>query len=149
MAKVILQKVENKNLQTQAQQFYLQVAGNGVIDADKLADNVAKETGLSKTIVKAAYEYLGKAMMDYMETGQSVQIPNLGTFQLSVRMDAVATEAELSATNIKSAHVSLIAGKELKQALAGLTYEVRGAKTTTTGNTNSSETSDDDDTIQL
>jgi len=128
VAKVLLNKVEGKNLQTQQPLYYLAVASNGTIDTEKFVENVSKETGITKTQVKGVLEYIGAAMFDYMETGQSVAIPNLGTFQLNVRMDAVATEAELSAANIKSAHVSLNPSKDIRNRLANLTYSVKGGK---------------------
>ena len=57
----------------------------------------AKAAGVPESSIALAMEALFDAMNYFVLNGHSVQIPNLGTFFISVRAKSTATEAEFTA----------------------------------------------------
>lgn len=81
----------------------------------------AKAAGVPESSIALAMEALFDAMNYFVLNGHSVQIPNLGTFFISVRAKSTATEAEFTANfaqNLRSVSIRFRPDSELKQMIA-------------------------------
>ena len=78
------------------------------IDYPEVIAYAAKAAGVPESTIAMANEALFDAMDYFVLNGHSVQIPNLGTFFISVRVKSTATEAEFTANfakNLRGVHI--------------------------------------------
>jgi predicted histone-like DNA-binding protein len=59
---------------------------------------------------------------DELEQGKIVKLDKLGSFQIGIRSEGVATEVELSASAIKKAHINFRPDKRLRNMLANVNF---------------------------
>ncbi len=81
----------------------------------------AKAAGVPESSIAMAMEALFDAMNYFVLNGHSVQIPNLGTFYISLRVKSTATEAEFTANfaqNLRAVSIRFLPDPELKAMIA-------------------------------
>ena len=81
----------------------------------------AKAAGVPESSIAMAMEALFDAMNYFVLNGHSVQVPNLGTFYISVRVKSTTTEVEFTsnfAQNLRSVCIRFRPDSELKQMIA-------------------------------
>ena len=96
------------------------------IDYPDVIAYAAKAAGVPESTIAMANEALFDAMDYFVLNGHSVQIPNLGTFFISVRVKSTATEAEFTANfakNLRGVHIRFRPDPELKAMVAKTSIE--------------------------
>ncbi len=91
------------------------------IDYPEVIAYAAKAAGVPESTIAMANEALFDAMDYFVLNGHSVQIPNLGTFYISVRVKSTATEAEFTANfakNLRGVYIRFRPDPELKAMIA-------------------------------
>lgn len=81
----------------------------------------AKAAGVPESSIALAMEALFDGMNYFVLNGHSVQVPNLGTFYISVRAKSTATEAEFTANfaqNLRGVYIRFRPDSELKAMIA-------------------------------
>jgi predicted histone-like DNA-binding protein len=94
----------------------------GLVREKEVAKRVADETTLNPKEAEFAVAQLFKVITDYLLNGKTVQLGELGTFRLTVSSEGVATEAEVTATQIKHVNIRFSASEALKEALKKATF---------------------------
>lgn len=90
---------------------------NGVIDTDKMAREIAVDTGARPAQVKLVLEALTERMMAWLEEGHGVRFGKLGSFLPSVRSKSgeSADDAE-----VKRIRIAFYPSRELSKKVAGI-----------------------------
>jgi predicted histone-like DNA-binding protein len=83
----------------------------------ELAERLANETTLNpKEAEMAIYQLLG-AVKDFLSTGHTVQLGDLGSFRTTATTEGSATAEEVNASKIKKLNVRFTESNELKTAM--------------------------------
>lgn len=115
------------NPNTKEKLWYAVPASKGVMDIDETARMATADTTLSKGEYKHVMEVTGEKLMPLILSGITVTIGNLGKLRLSFSSTGVADIEEFDAkTMIKGAKFIFTPSKEMKEALAGATFEMEG-----------------------
>ena len=91
------------------------------IDYASVVSYAAKAANVPESSVEMAMEALFDAMNYFVLNGHSVQIPNLGTFYITVNVKTAATEAEFTANfkqNLRRVNIRFRPDPELKAMIA-------------------------------
>ena len=90
---------------------------NGVIDTDKMAREIAVDTGARPAQVKMVLNTLNDRMMAWLEEGHGVRFGKLGSFLPSVRSKSgeSADDAE-----VKRIRIAFYPSRELSKKVAGI-----------------------------
>jgi predicted histone-like DNA-binding protein len=102
--------------------WYLILKSMGLVKEKEVAKRVADETTLNPKEAEFAIYQLFKVVTDYLLNGKTVQLGELGTFRLTVHSEGAATEADVTATQIKNVTVRFTASEALKEALKKATF---------------------------
>lgn len=76
---------------------------NNVIDTEKMAEEIAMDTGARPAQVKMILETLTVRMIAWLEEGHGVRLGNLGSFLPSVRSKSGETADEAEVTRVRIA----------------------------------------------
>ena len=91
------------------------------IDYASVVSYAAKAANVPESSVEMAMEAIFDAMNYFVLNGHSVQIPNLGTFSLSVSVKSSTSEAEFSANfakNLRRVYIRFLPDPELRAMIA-------------------------------
>ena len=113
-------KIEKRKLNFQEDKKEVFVAvpdRNGVIDTDKMARAIAKDTGARPAQVQMIISSLVDSMMEWLEEGHGVRFGKLGSFLPSVKSKSAesADEAE-----VKRIRIAFYPSRELSKKVAGI-----------------------------
>lgn len=115
------------NPNTKEKLWYAVPASKGVMDIDETARMAVADTTLSKGEYKHVMEVTSEKLMPLILSGITVTIGNLGKLRLSFSSTGVTDIEEFDAkTMIKGAKFIFTPSKEMKEALAGATFEMEG-----------------------
>ena len=70
------------------------------ISSEDLLEAAARNSGINEATIYAGMKAVVNEFENFLMNGHSVQVPNLGTFRLSLRAKAVATQQEAGANAI-------------------------------------------------
>ena len=113
-------KIERKKLNYREDKKEIFVATadrNGVIDTDKMANEIAKDTGARPAQVKMILNALSDSMMTWLEEGHGVRFGKLGSFLPSVRSKSSENADE---AGVKKVRVSFRPSRELSKKVAAI-----------------------------
>jgi predicted histone-like DNA-binding protein len=102
--------------------WYPVLKSTGLVREKEVARRVADETTLNPKEAEFAVAQLFKVVTDYLLNGKTVQLGELGSFRLTVSSEGVATETEVTATQIKHVNIRFTASETLKEALQKATF---------------------------
>lgn len=107
---------------------------NGVIDTDKMAREIAVDTGARPAQVKLVLEALTERMMAWLEEGHGVRFGKLGSFLPSVRSKSgeSADDAE-----VKRIRIAFYPSRELSKKVAGISINTVSDEKPSAGSTES------------
>ena len=107
---------------------------NGVIDTDKMAREIAVDTGARPAQVKLVLEALTERMMAWLEEGHGVRFGKLGSFLPSVRSTSgeSADDAE-----VKRIRIAFYPSRELSKKVAGISINTVSDEKPSSGSTES------------
>lgn len=105
---------------------------NGVIDTDKMAREIAVDTGARPAQVKLVLEALTERMMAWLEEGHGVRFGKLGSFLPSVRSKSgeSADDAE-----VKRIRIAFYPSRELSKKVAGISINTVSDEKPSSGST--------------
>lgn len=107
--------------------WYAVPAGKGTLDEDETARLAVVDTTLSKGEYKHVMEVSGDKLMPVILSDIGVTIGKLGKLRLSFGSTGAAEIKDFNAqTMIKNAKIVFTPSKEMKEALAGATFELEG-----------------------
>ena len=89
------------------------------IKAADLVDAASRNNSIPKSYIETACEAIANEFQNYILNGHSVQVPQVGTFRLVLKVKSKETADE---TTIKSRQIRLRAGKELSSLLNRLNF---------------------------
>lgn len=89
------------------------------IKAADLVDAASRNNSIPKSYIETACEAIANEFQNYILNGHSVQVPQVGTFRLVLKVKSKETADD---TYIKSKHIRLRAGKELSSLLNRLNF---------------------------
>lgn len=100
------------------------VANSNPISEDALYDTIVKRTSLTEGDVKSALSAVAELIADQLGQGNSVNIPELGTFSLSLTADEKIESADdkQAADHIHVAGINFRAKKSLQQRIGFVTF---------------------------
>jgi predicted histone-like DNA-binding protein len=121
---VKVKSIERPNPQDRvaANKFYAQAIATGTTDLERLAYLVSNQSTVREADCYAVLISLLHNIADELEQGKIVKLDKLGSFQIGIRSEGVATEAELSASAIKKAHINFRPDKRLRNMLANVNF---------------------------
>ena len=89
------------------------------IKAADLVDAASRNNSIPKSYIETACEAIANEFQNYILNGHSVQVPQVGTFRLVLKVKAGKTPEE---SFVKSRHIRLRDGKELSTLLNRLNF---------------------------
>lgn len=89
------------------------------IKAADLVDAASRNNSIPKAYIETACEAIANEFQNYILNGHSVQVPQVGTFRLVLKVKSMENADE---TYIKSRHIRLRASKELSSLLNRLNF---------------------------
>lgn len=89
------------------------------IKAADIVEAASRNNSIPKSYIETACEAIANEFQNYILNGHSVQVPQVGTFRLVLKVKAGDTPEE---SFIKSRHIRLRAGKELSTLLNRLNF---------------------------
>lgn len=113
-------KIEKKvlNFSEEKKEVYVASADrNGVIDTDKIAQEIALDTGARPAQVKMILNTLNDRMLAWLEEGHGVRFGKLGSFLPSVRSQSADTADE---AGVKRVRVVFYPSRELSKRVAAI-----------------------------
>lgn len=109
---------------TAPEQYYAHAIADGFVDLERLAYLVANQCTVREADCLAVLNALQHNVMDELAQGRVVQLGNLGNFQVGVRSNPSALQEEVTAANVRSAHVNFRPGKRIKKMLNTLDFQL-------------------------
>lgn len=113
-------KIEKRKLNFQEDRKEVFVAvpdRNGVIDTDKMARSIAKDTGARPAQVQMILNSMVESVMEWLEEGHGVRFGKLGSFLPSVKSKSAdcADDAE-----VKRVRIAFYPSRELSRRVANI-----------------------------
>ena len=105
--------------------YYPRVVKTGVVDLEKLSEEISQATSLTQADCYAAVISLTKMMENHLENGEIVRLGHLGSFQISVKGIAATTAVLITPKSVKSASIIFRPGKKLKMMLQHLQFKMK------------------------
>lgn len=103
--------------------WYAVLKSVGMVKEKQVAREIADETTLNPKEAELAIGQLPKVVINNLLAANTVQLGDLGSFRLTAESEGSATEAEVSASNIKNLNVRFTASESLKEALKKATIK--------------------------
>lgn len=99
------------------------VVNSEVVDGEKLAELMAKNSTYSRGTVINIIEDMAEKMVELLSEGKTIDIPSLGTFRISVGADAkVALSDATSARKVIVNGINFRPGKEARAAVSKASF---------------------------
>ena len=113
---------------------------------NKVIQEAALRSGISKGAISAAYEAIGDVIRTWATEGHSVAVPGLGTMRFGVRANSVEKVDEVSTALITSRRVIFTPNVDIKDELAKTAISITCYDRN--GNVIKQVTSDDEGTVE-
>jgi len=104
------------------EKYYALARTSGVSTLDKMCKLICARSSMSSADVKAVFDSLNWAMGLELDSGNVVQLGELGNFRLSLSSEGAATEEELDATMIRQARIIFTPGSALRKMRSEVTF---------------------------
>lgn len=119
-------KRANPQDRTQPEKYYAAIANNGSSDFETLAEMISEQSALSPTDCLAVLSILEVNIIRELRQGRIVRLGKLGSFQLSLNSEGVATESALTADAIKKAKILFRPSSKFREMLKSLSFNKQG-----------------------
>jgi predicted histone-like DNA-binding protein len=97
--------------------FYAQAIATGTTDLERLAYLVSHQSTVREADCYAVLISLMHNVIDELEQGRIVKLDKLGSFQIGVRSEGVATREEVSINLVKTSHINFRPDKRMRKML--------------------------------
>ncbi|MGY6647742.1 HU family DNA-binding protein [Wenyingzhuangia sp. IMCC45574] len=118
MLKVISVQKINPQDRAADKKFYLQTISKDLVDIDRMATLIARQSTVSEIDCKAVITALAVHTIDQLEQGRTVHLGEMGTFKVGVSSEGVASEEEVSVDQIVKRRLNFRASPRMKKMLA-------------------------------
>ena len=98
--------------------YVLQADLYSKLTADKVIQEAALRSGISRGSINAAWDAIGEVIKAWATEGHSVAVPGLGSMRFGLRSDSVADVNKVAASLITSRRVIFTPNTEIRKALA-------------------------------
>ncbi|AUC85242.1 DNA-binding protein [Polaribacter sp. ALD11] len=121
---VKVKSIERPNPQDRvaANKFYAQAIATGTTDLERLAYLVSNQSTVREADCYAVLLSLLHNVADELAQGKIVKLDKLGSFQIGISSEGVATKEELSINAIKKAHINFRPDKRLRSMLSNVDF---------------------------
>jgi predicted histone-like DNA-binding protein len=103
--------------------WYPVLKSTGLVKEKEVSQLLSEETTLNPKEAEMTVYQLMKVVSRLLLDGHTVQLGSLGSFRLTARGSGVATEAEVTASNIEKLVVRFSESEELKDAIKKATFK--------------------------
>ena len=125
--KIIEQDVFNiADKETRSRGFVVKPIRYNTVKAEKIIDYCASSTMVPKPYVAASLEALSHGIQHFLLNGQSVEIPGLGIFNVTISYKTARTSADAGLEQVKQLNVRFLPCRELKEAIGNAELELEG-----------------------
>lgn len=90
------------------------------ITSDALLEAAARNSGVKQSVIYSGVLAVTNEFENFLLNGHSVQVPGLGTFRVSIRAKAVATQKEAGGSAVYRRSISYTPAPELKNKLQNM-----------------------------
>jgi len=104
------------------EKYYALARTSGTSDLDKMCTLISARSAMSSADVKAVFDSLNWAMGLELNSGNIVQLGELGNFRLSLSSEGTATEKELDANKIRRARIIFTPGAALRKMRSEVSF---------------------------
>ena len=105
------------------EKFYARAQSRSTITEDRIADDIAYATSLTKGDVANVLRVLPRFMKKYLEDGDIIDLGDLGKFQYQVMSKGAFTREEFTHYNIRKAKLQYRPSMAIKESLENLEFE--------------------------
>ena len=98
--------------------YYCVLKNRGMVDQDTFVNYLSQISGVQEALCLAMISKLGAAVINYLQDGRSVDIPHLGTFNLTASSTGVKTLDEAKASQIKAINLRFSTKEETDLVLS-------------------------------
>lgn len=93
------------------------VQERGGVNIEKLSERLAKQSHFPQGMIMGILSELGETIEDILSSGQSVTIPNLGTFQTALTSPGFETPEQVMPGKVKLSRVCFTADRKMTARL--------------------------------
>ncbi|TXD48933.1 HU family DNA-binding protein [Polaribacter sp. IC073] len=122
MVKVTVIERPNPQDRVAANKFYAQAIATGTTDLERLAYLVSNQSTVREADCYAVLLSLLHNVADELAQGKIVKLDKLGSFQIGINSEGMATREELSVSAIKKAHINFRPDKRLRSMLNNVDF---------------------------
>ena len=108
---------------SQPMRYYPRAVQSGVIDLEKLSEQISTSTTLTETDCHAVIISLVNTVSKALEEGNIVRLGQFGTFQVSVKGSASQTPEAVSPKSVVSASIIFRPGIRFKKMLQTIKFK--------------------------
>ncbi|MDE5421151.1 HU family DNA-binding protein [Ancylomarina sp. DW003] len=101
----------------QEAKFYPRIYNTQKIDLEKMCTDICRSTSLNALTIKHVLVAMEYQIADYMQNGNSVNLPGIGTIYPSISGNPSETIEEVNADDIKKVNINFRPSKKLKKAV--------------------------------
>ena len=98
--------------------YYCVLKNRGMVDQETFVNYLSQISGVQEALCLAMISKLGAAVINYLQDGRSVDIPHLGTFNLTASSTGVKTLDEAKASQIKAINLRFSTKEETDLVLS-------------------------------
>lgn len=102
-----------------------------VVGERELAESISKRSSLHRSDIMAVISSLGETIGEAIASGQSVRLPYLGSFRLSIQSEGVPHKEDFTREHITHVNLRFRPGKDLDMILRQLEFVESPVKTYT------------------
>lgn len=116
---ISLVSIERPNPQNRLEvnKFYAKAVANGKTDLERLAFLVSNQSTVREGDCYAVILSLLHNILDELKQGKIVKLDKLGSFQIGVTSEGVATPEEFNPSIVKNVHINFRPDKRVKNAI--------------------------------
>lgn len=104
--------------------FILQAETYNTLSESKVVKEASLRSGLSRGVIKSAWDAIGDVVSSWATEGHSVAIPGLGHMRFGIRATAVEKVEDVSAKLITTRRVIFVPSVAIKQELANTNISI-------------------------
>lgn len=129
--------------------FILQPERYNTLAESKVVKEASLRSGLSKGVIKSAWDAIGDVVASWATEGHSVAIPGLGHMRFGIRATSVGKVEDVSTNLITTRRVIFVPSVDIKKELAGTNisitcYNAEGKVITNVNSADNKEIEDND-----
>ncbi|MCC8154391.1 MAG: HU family DNA-binding protein [Tannerellaceae bacterium] len=103
--------------------YFGRVVRNKMITHKQLCKRIALQSSATRGDVSLILDNLVDALLEYMQSGHSVNVPNLGIFRVTAGSEGVESEEDFKAHHMKKARINFLPCADVKAEMERIGFE--------------------------